>query len=60
MTEQEKRFEAAQEIALAFMEKTASALEDIPCDKLSSRLEWLGDYSEIILRLSEAMQNLRF
>ena len=60
MAEQERRFEAAQEIILAFMEKTASVLGDIPCDKLSSRLEWLNGYSEIILRLSDAMRNVRF
>ena len=60
MTEQEKCFEAAQKIVLAFMEKTAAVLDDIPCDKLSSRLEWLNGYSEIILRLSDAMRNVRF
>lgn len=58
MTEQEKRMESAQEIILESIEKAASVLDNIPSEGLNSRLEWLNGYSEIMLRLSEAMKNV--
>lgn len=60
MTEQEKRMESAQKIILESIEKTASVLDNIPSEGLNSRLEWLNGYSEIMLRLSEAMRNVSF
>ena len=60
MTEQEKRMESAQEIILKAMKKTAAVLDAIPDEGLIDRLGLLGDYSEIMLRLSEAMKNVSF
>lgn len=47
-----------QEIILKAMKKTDAMLDAIPAEGLIDRLGLLGDYSEIMLRLSEAMKNV--
>lgn len=58
MTEQEKRMESAQKIILTVMKKTAAVLDAIPDEGRFDRLGVLGDCSQIMLRLSEAMKNV--
>lgn len=58
MTEQEKRLAEAQKIILASMNEAAAALDNIRCARIDDRLELLNSYSEIMLRLSEAMKNV--
>lgn len=59
MTEQEKRLIAAQDIILAAMQETKATFGTMPESGINSRLGWINDYSKIMLRLSEAMANVK-
>lgn len=60
MTEQEKRLIAAQDIILAAMQETKATFGTMPeSGIINSRLGWINDYSKIMLRLSEAMANVK-